>query len=93
MLPVADPDRLGECQALGSERLLGQLEAVERGIVQAELEVEWHLLLEYRAAVADHAGDVAAVLGLEPLDAHGLRRSRASRPRTACSRTPSDEQS
>ena len=71
MLPVADPDRLGECQPLGSERLLGHLEAVERGIVQAELEVEWHLLLEDRTAVADHAGDVAAVLGLQSLDAHG----------------------
>ena len=36
MLPVADPDGLGECQALRSERLLGQLEAVERRIVRAK---------------------------------------------------------
>ena len=71
MLPIADPDRLGEHQPLRSKRLFRQLDAVERGIVQAKLVVERHLLLKFRAAIADHAGDMMPVLGLEPLDAHG----------------------
>ena len=71
MLPIADPDRLGEHQPLRSKRLFRQLDAVERGIVRAKLVVERHLLLEFRAAVVDHAGDPMPVLGLEPLDAHG----------------------
>ena len=70
MLPIADPDRFGKCQPLRSQGLLGQLEAVERGIVQAELEVERDSPVEDLAAVIDHAGDVAAVLGLQSLDSH-----------------------
>ena len=92
MLPVADPDRLGECQPLGSERLLGQLEAVERGIVRAELEVERHLLLEDLAAVADHAGDVAAVLGLSRLTPRDPTQS-SIQTSNGWRRTPPDEQS
>jgi hypothetical protein len=72
MLPVANPDRIGKHQPLGSKRLFRQLEAVERGIVEAELGVEWHLLLENLAAIADHAGDVKAVLGPQSLDAQGF---------------------
>src|SRR5262249_21550234 len=71
MFPVAELHGLGECQALRSEGLLRQLEAVERGIVRVKLVVEWHLLLEFRATVPDHAGDMTAVLRLETLDAHG----------------------
>ena len=58
-------------ESLSSRRLFRQLKTVEREEVHAELVVDRHLPLEYLAAEFEHAGDVAAVLGFQSLDANG----------------------
>src|SRR5208337_5499100 len=66
VLPVTNPDRPGECQALRPERLLGELQTVQRVILHAEAIVEWNLPLERGTAIIDHSGDAFAVLRLQP---------------------------
>ena len=98
VLHVAEPDRLGQGQALRAEGLLRHLQAVERGVVQVEAVVERHLLLEDLPAVGEHPGDRLTPLGLEPLHAErpdvvqdpdgerlsGRRPAWCSRRRPAC---------
>ena len=75
VLPVANPDWLGECQPLRPKRLLRELQTVQRVVVHSEAIIEGNLPLVCDTAVSDHSGDASRCFSFNRFTPRGPRLS------------------